>query len=105
MGSYKSRRVVLPAHPQKIDYYLLSAKEMNVVKLVKYLPKLQDVITTNTKELNLVNAHILNLMMKTNYEVSTTSLLMRDIAHSTRHSFRPKTNNQSFKKFLSLVFS
>ena len=33
--------------------------------------------------------------------VSMTSLLMHNVAHSTRYSFRPKTNNQ----FLSLAFS
>ena len=34
-----------------------------------------------------------------------TSLLTHNVAHSTRHSFRPKTNNQPLKKFLSLAFS
>jgi hypothetical protein len=29
-----------------------------------------------------------------------TSLLMHNVSHSTRHSFRPKTNNQPLKKFL-----
>ena len=37
--------------------------------------------------------------------ISMTSLLMHNVAHSTRHSFRPKTNNQPLKKFLSLAFS
>ena len=36
---------------------------------------------------------------------SMTSLLTHNFAHSTRHSFRPKTNNQLLKKFLSLAFS
>ena len=36
---------------------------------------------------------------------SMTSLLMHTVAHSTRHSFRPKANNQSLKKFLSLAVS
>ena len=36
---------------------------------------------------------------------SMTQLLMRSVAHSTRPSFRPKTNNQSIKKFLSLAVS
>ena len=36
---------------------------------------------------------------------SMTSLLTHNVAHSTRHSFRPKTNNQPMKKFLSLAFS
>ena len=34
-----------------------------------------------------------------------TSLLTHTITHSTRHSFRPKTNNQPLKKFLSLAVS
>ena len=34
--------------------------------------------------------------------VSMTSLLTHTVAHSTRHSFRPKTNNQPLKKFLKL---
>ena len=37
--------------------------------------------------------------------LKVTSLLTHDDAHSTRHFFWPKTNNQPFKKFLSLVFS
>ena len=36
---------------------------------------------------------------------SMTSLLTQNVAHSTRHSFKPKTNNQPLKKFLSLAFS
>ena len=34
-----------------------------------------------------------------------TSLLTHDVAHSTRHSYRPKTSNQPVKKLLSLVIS
>ena len=37
--------------------------------------------------------------------ISMTSLLTHNVAHSTMHSFRPKTNNQPIKKFLSLAFS
>ena len=37
--------------------------------------------------------------------LSMTSLLMHTVAHSTRPSFRPKTNNQPLKKFLSLAVS
>ena len=37
--------------------------------------------------------------------ISMTSLLTHNIAHSTMHSFRPKTNNQPIKKFLSLALS
>ena len=37
--------------------------------------------------------------------ISMTSLLTHNVAHSTRHSFRPKTNNQPIKKFLSLAVS
>ena len=37
--------------------------------------------------------------------VSMTSLLTHTVAHSTRPSFRPKTNYQPLKKFLSLVVS
>ena len=37
--------------------------------------------------------------------VSMTSLLTHTVAHSTRPFFRPKTNNQPLKKFLSLAFS
>ena len=36
---------------------------------------------------------------------SMTSLLTHTVAHSTRPSFRPKTNNQPLKKFLSLAVS
>ena len=43
--------------------------------------------------------------LKSNMNISMTSLLMHTVAHSTRPSFRPKTNNQPLKKFLGLVFS
>ena len=37
--------------------------------------------------------------------VSMTTLLTHNFAHSTKPSFRPKTNNQPPKKFLSLALS
>ena len=37
--------------------------------------------------------------------ISMTTLLTHTVAHSTKPSFRPKTNNQPLKKFLSLVLS
>ena len=37
--------------------------------------------------------------------VSMTQLLTHSVAHYTKPSSRPKTNNQPLKKFLSLVFS
>ena len=36
---------------------------------------------------------------------SMTQLLTHSVAHSTKPSSRPKTNNQPLKKFLGLVFS
>ena len=36
---------------------------------------------------------------------SMTTLLTHTVAHSTKPSFRPKTNNQPPKKFLSLALS
>ena len=39
------------------------------------------------------------------FHFSMTSLLTHTVAHSTRPSFRPKTNNQPIKKFLSLAVS
>ena len=39
------------------------------------------------------------------FRVSMTSLLTHTVAHSTRPSFRPKTNNQTIKKYLSLAVS
>ena len=36
---------------------------------------------------------------------SMTQLLTHSVAHSTKPSSRPKTNNQPLKKFLSVVFS
>ena len=38
-------------------------------------------------------------------QTSMTSLLYHIVAHSTRNSFRPKTNNQHLEKFLSLLVS
>ena len=40
-----------------------------------------------------------------NTYISMISLLTHNVTHSTRHSFRPKINNQPLKKFLSLEFS
>ena len=37
--------------------------------------------------------------------VSMTTLLTHTVAHSTKRSFRPETNNQPLKKFLSLALS
>ena len=43
---------------------------------------------------------------KTTYTYfSMTQLLTHSVAHSTRPSSRPKTNNQPLKKFLSLALS
>ena len=39
------------------------------------------------------------------YNFNMTSLLTHTVAHSNRLSFRPKINNQPFKKFLSLAVS
>ena len=41
----------------------------------------------------------------TDFLISMTSLLTHTVAHSTRPSFRPKTNNRPLKKFLSLAVS
>ena len=43
--------------------------------------------------------------LKSNMDISMTSLLTHTVAHSTRHSFRPKTNYQPLKKFLGLAVS
>ena len=37
--------------------------------------------------------------------ISMTTLLTHTVAHSTKPSFRSKTNNQPLKKFLSLALS
>ena len=43
--------------------------------------------------------------ISTSRYISMTSLLTHTVAHSTKPSFRPKTNNQPLKKFLSLAVS
>ena len=43
-------------------------------------------------------------LLSSNYPIMT-SLLTHNFAHCTMHSFRPKTNNQPIKKFLSLAFT
>ena len=43
--------------------------------------------------------------IKLPYKVSMTTLLTHTVAHSTKPSFMPKTNNQPLKKFLSLSLS
>ena len=38
-------------------------------------------------------------------QASMTPVLTHTVTHYTKHSFRPKTNNQLLKKFLSLAVS
>ena len=47
--------------------------------------------------------HCTKLFEHVQWKVRMTSFLMHTVAHSTRHSSRPKTNNQPLKKFLSLA--
>ena len=48
---------------------------------------------------------ILNYSKNVGEYISMTTLLTHTVAHSTKPSFRPKTNNQPLKKFLSLALS
>ena len=50
---------------------------------------------------------VMNLVHCGDYDInlSMTTLLTHTVAHSSKPSFRPKTNNQSLKKFLSFVLS
>ena len=48
---------------------------------------------------------VLFVILMTNLFVSMTTLLTHTVAHSTKPSFMPKTNNQPPKKFLSLALS
>ena len=52
-----------------------------------------------------ISDNIMDVLTSNNKHISMTSLLTHTVAHSTRPSLKPKTNNQPFKKFLSLVFS
>ena len=52
-----------------------------------------------------MNGFQLKLLLTVQVFISMTSLLTHTVAHSNRHSFRPKTNNQPLKKFLSLAVS
>ena len=51
------------------------------------------------------NARVYMIFFRTSSKVSMTSLLTHTVAHSTRPSFRLKTNNQPLKKFLSFSVS
>ena len=53
--------------------------------------------------LHYANLNLLFVVMLTH--ISMTSLLTHTVAHSTRPSFKLKTNNQPLKKFLSLAVS
>ena len=46
-----------------------------------------------------------DLKIGINEAYSMTTLLTHTVAHSTKPSFMPKTNNQPLKKFLSLALS
>ena len=67
--------------------------------------KLQ-ILASLVKKYN-VHAGFFRLHMKGDFLIliSMTSLLTHNVAHSTRHYFRPKTNIQPIKKILSLAFS
>ena len=45
------------------------------------------------------------ILYKQSGDISMTQLLTHTVAHSTMPSFRPKTNNQPIKKFLSLALT
>ena len=49
------------------------------------------------------HVHAVGKVAQTYLEHSMTQLLKYTVAYSTRPSFRPKTNNQPPKKFLSLA--
>ena len=57
------------------------------------------------KEYLKVNKSVRDQLWLERLKVSMTQLLTHSIAHSTKPSSRPKTSNQSIKKFLNLVFS
>ena len=56
-----------------------------------------------SKKLNIIVKDTYHDLQKLPMWVSMTSLLMHNVAHFTRPSFRPKTNNQPIQKFLSLA--
>ena len=60
------------------------------------------VILRNSKQLNCLQKFASFFEAKVN---SMTTLLTHTVAHSTKPSFMPKTNNQPLKKFLSLALS
>ena len=53
----------------------------------------------------MVRVRDLQIIQSTIIYISMTSLLTHTVAHSTRHSYRPKVNNQPLKKFLRLAVS
>ena len=57
------------------------------------------------KEYLKVNKSVSDQLWLERLKVSMTQLLTHSVAHSTKPSSRPKTNNQSIKKFLSLAVS
>ena len=71
-----------------------------LVKLMINLYQLVVLIATNTKiKLSFAYWIIFDIWY------SMTSLLTNTVAHSTRHSFRPKANNHSIKNSISLEFT
>ena len=51
------------------------------------------------------SSQVFSFLLFTTQSISMTQLLTHSVAHSTEPSSRPKTNNQSIKKFLSLAVS
>ena len=80
-----------------------SPKYVKYVYLDVYLFPFFFLASPNKKLSTWQQTHVLGLSLY--LSASMTTLLTHITAHSTKPSFRPKTNNQPLKKVLSLVVS
>ena len=91
-------------HPKLVEFWEKKRKLLCVSNSFKNQHKLR--ISCSCSISNYCNnIKLLSLFSSDIIVNSMTSLLMHNVAHSTKHSLRLKTNNQTLKKFLSLVFS
>ena len=66
-----------------------------------YLPEVNIQVKNDHGILSRIALYLLNAFGPIYF--SMTTLLTHTVAHSTKPSFKPKTNNQPLKKFLSLA--
>ena len=100
----KNQLYFLPLRlPSKQTYYILPV-DRYITKIAGTLYPGGHLIIKNRYFNSSVTTRLRHLLLCLTH-ISMTSLLMHTVAHFTRPSFRPKTNNQLIKKFRSHAVS